>query len=187
MERGYRRRVIEAAFEKVKQLERATTLSRVVREKKEDRVKAIFKFDKRLPDISGIMKRNYEVMVADDKRLKNVFGAPPMVCYSRGRNNRELLCRAKLPVSRGTMVTRQASSHSCPSIKRCFQKSMDTQFIIIVEKDTMVYIIYPKCDDAVVHQIAERYYGIHNIPKSQLCYIITKFPNILPRYLKENS
>ena len=77
--------------------------------------------------------------------------------------------------------------HSCPSIKRCFQKSMDTQFIIIVEKDTMVYIIYPKCDDAVVHQIAERYYGIHNIPKSQLCYIITKFPNILPRYLKENS
>ena len=117
LERGYRRRVIEAAFEKVKQLERATTLSRVVREKKEDRVKAIFKFDKRLPDISGIMKRNYEVMVADDKRLKNVFGAPPMVCYSRGRNNRELLCRAKLPVSRGTMVTRQASSED--GFRRC--------------------------------------------------------------------
>ena len=117
LERGYRRRVIEAAFEKVKQLERATTLSRVVREKKEDRVKAIFKFDKRLPDISGIMKRNYEVMVGDDKRLKNVFGAPPMVCYSRGRNNRELLCRAKLPVSRGTMVTRQASSED--GFRRC--------------------------------------------------------------------
>ena len=42
-----------------------------------------------------------------------------------------------------------------------FRKAMDTQFIIIVDKDTMVSIIYPKCDDAVVHQIAEIYYGIH--------------------------
>ena len=42
----------------------------------------------------------------DDKRLKKAFGAPPMVCFSRVRNNKELLCRAKLPVSRGTVVTR---------------------------------------------------------------------------------
>ena len=30
-----------------------------------------------------------------------------------------------------------------------FRKVSDTQFIIIVDNDTMVYIIYPKCDDAV--------------------------------------
>ena len=40
--------------------------------------------------------------------------------------------------------------HSCPSIKRCFQKSMDTQFIIIVERDTMVYITYPKVNCAIL-------------------------------------
>ena len=68
-----------------------------------------------------------------------------------------------------------------------FRKAMDTQFIIIVDKDTMVSIIYPKCDDAVVHQIAEIYYGIHSIPKILLWYIITKYPNMLPRYLKENQ
>ena len=59
----------------------------------------------------------------------------------------------------------------------------DTQFIIIVDNDTMVYIIYPKCDDAIVHQIAEIYYGIHNIPTILLCYIITKYHHMLPRYL----
>ena len=51
----------------------------------------------------------------------------------------------------------------------------------------MVYIIYPKCDDAVVHQIAEIYFGIHSIPKILLWYIITKYHNMLPRYLKENQ
>ena len=68
-----------------------------------------------------------------------------------------------------------------------FNEVSDTQFIIIVDNDTMVYIIYPKCDDAVVHQIAEIYYGIHSIPKILLWYIITKYRNMLPRYLKENQ
>ena len=68
-----------------------------------------------------------------------------------------------------------------------FRKVSDTQFIIIVDNDTMVYIIYPKCDDAIVHQIAEIYYGIYSIPKILLCYIITKYHHMLPRYLKENQ
>ena len=68
-----------------------------------------------------------------------------------------------------------------------FRKVSDTQFIIIVDNDTMVYITYPKFKDAVVHQIPERYYGIHNVPKILLWYIITKYHNMLPRYLKENQ
>ena len=68
-----------------------------------------------------------------------------------------------------------------------FSKASDTQFIIIVENDTMVYITYPKFNDAVVHQIPERYYGIHNVPKILLWYIITKYHHMIPRYLKENQ
>ena len=68
-----------------------------------------------------------------------------------------------------------------------FSKASDTQFIIIVDNDTMVYIINPKYDDAVVHQIAEIYFGIRSIPKILLWYFITKYPNMLPRYLKENQ
>ena len=59
-----------------------------------------------------------------------------------------------------------------------FSKASDTQFIIIVDNDTMVYIINPKYDDAVVHQIAEIYFGIHSIPKILLWYIITKYPGV---------
>ena len=68
-----------------------------------------------------------------------------------------------------------------------FSKASDTQFIIIVDNDTMVYITYPKFNDAVVHQIPERYYGIHNVPKILLWYIITKYHHMIPRYLKENQ
>ena len=86
LQRGYRSRVVNSAFEKVRQLDRSSALEKVAREQKEDRVKAIFKYDRRLPDISSIMRRNWDVMVNDDRRLKKVFEKPPMVCFSRTRN-----------------------------------------------------------------------------------------------------
>ena len=42
LERGYRDRVIEASFDKVRGLDRRVVLEKVVREVQEDRVKAIF-------------------------------------------------------------------------------------------------------------------------------------------------
>ena len=80
-----------------------------------------------------------------------------------------------------------SSSTSVLASNGVFRKLSDTQFIIIVDNDTMVYIICPKCDDSIVHQIAEIYYGIYSIPKILLCYIITKYHHMLPRYLKENQ
>ena len=37
-----------------------------------------------------------------------------------------------------------------------FCKVSDTWFIIIINKDTIAYITYPKFNDAIVHQFAER-------------------------------
>ena len=39
-------------------------------------------------------------MVTDDKRLLGPFPRPPMICYTRGKNLREELCRARLPPAR---------------------------------------------------------------------------------------
>ena len=72
-------------------------MERVVREVQEDRVKAIFRFDKRLPNISGIMRQNWKVMTEADQRLLRAFKSPPIVCFTRTKNCRELLCKAKLP------------------------------------------------------------------------------------------
>ena len=98
------------------------------------------------------------------------------------------------PDSRISLYKSDRCSTAVLTSNGVFRKVSDTQFIIIVDNDTMVYIINPKywccCTqntDAVVHQIAEIYFGIHSIPKILLWYIITKYPNMLPRYLKENQ
>ena len=37
------------------------------------RVRAVFRYDRRLPDVSGIMRKNGKTMVSDDIRLIKVF------------------------------------------------------------------------------------------------------------------
>ena len=63
-------------------------------------VRAIFRFDRRLPNLSDIFRKNWETMVQDDRRLLGPFPSPPMICYTRGKNLREELCRAKIPRAR---------------------------------------------------------------------------------------
>ena len=46
------------------------------------------------------MRKNWEIMVGDDKRLLKVFPEPPMVCYTRSKNLREVVCKARLPPAR---------------------------------------------------------------------------------------
>ena len=94
--------MIESALERVRTLERSSMLEKVVRQNSEarDRVRAIFKFDRRLPNLSGIFKKTWQVMVNDDKRLLKVFPKPPMICYTRPKNVKDILCRAKLPPAR---------------------------------------------------------------------------------------
>ena len=101
LHRGYRPKVIENAFNKIKGLDRDETLAKVVRENvNEGRVRAVFRFDMRLPSLSSIFHKNWETMLSEDIRLKSVFPKPPMVCYTRGKNIREELCTAKLPPAR---------------------------------------------------------------------------------------
>ena len=85
----------------MKELKREDVLERVVKvETKSSRVRAVFKYDKRLPNLSAIFTRNWQTMTDDDQRLKEVFPEPPMVCFRRGKNVRETLCQAKLPPPR---------------------------------------------------------------------------------------
>jgi hypothetical protein len=103
LERGYRSRSIEDSISKVKTLRRGDVLKRVERNTEENqnqRLRAIFKFDQRLPNLSKIMHTNWQTLLSDDSRLLSVFPEPPMVCYKRGRNLREILCQARLPPGR---------------------------------------------------------------------------------------
>ena len=62
-------------------------------DKKDERVRAMFRFDSRLPSLPSIFNKHWKTMIEEDSRLKPV-------CYSRGRNLREQLCTASLPPPR---------------------------------------------------------------------------------------
>ena len=106
---------MESALERVRGLEREAMLEKVVRENDQvlDRVRAIFRFDRRLPNLSGIFRKNWQVMVNDDKRLLKVFPKPPMICYTRPKNIRDNLCRAKLPPARADLRRREDGFRNC--------------------------------------------------------------------------
>ena len=99
--RGYRRKMVENAVDRVRQLDRNTMLERVSRtDTSSERVRAVFKFDRRLPNLSAIFRKNWQTMTTEDRRLLGPFPSPPMICYTRGKNLREELCRARLPPAR---------------------------------------------------------------------------------------
>ena len=98
VDRGYRRKMVDNSINKVKELRRLDILDKVVRkDKNSTRVRAVFQYDRRLPDISTILRKNWRTMTTDDTRLLKVFPEPPMVCFTRGRNLREEMCQARLP------------------------------------------------------------------------------------------
>jgi hypothetical protein len=121
VKRGYRKKLVSNAIENVKELKREQVLQKVQRaDSQGNRVRAIFRYDKRLPNLSSIFKRDWQTMVDDDQRLLEVYPDPPMVCFRRGRNVRETLCQAKLPPARisrhedGFRRCKKAQCRLCP-------------------------------------------------------------------------
>ena len=95
LSRGYRNLFITEAFEKVKTIERKDALKRT--EKKDvQRIVLSLPYDPRLPKISNILYRFWTVMIKNP-RLKRIFPQAPMICWTRPKNIREMLVKAKLP------------------------------------------------------------------------------------------
>ena len=115
-ERGYRRRSIQDAFRRVKEIPRTKALEKVHRDREVgDRVRFIVKYDPRLPDIPEVLKSSWRFLV-EDKRMQEVFPNPPMVCYQRVESLRDLLVKAKLP---GKMSRESRSTAIDTGFKPC--------------------------------------------------------------------
>ena len=95
MSRGYRNLFITEAFEKVKKIERKDALKRTEK-KSVQRIALSLPYDPRLPNISNILYRFWTVMTKNP-RLKRIFPQAPMICWTRPKNIREILVKAKLP------------------------------------------------------------------------------------------
>ena len=63
VDRGYREKMVVNSIDKVKNLRRDDILEKVVQtDNNQNRVRAVFRYDRRLPDVSSILKRNWKTM-----------------------------------------------------------------------------------------------------------------------------
>ena len=113
-QRGYKRKYVDFAIEKVNKLKREDILDKLGKDmKNEGRVKAVFRFDRRLPELQSIFVKHWKTMVNEDSRMKTVFQEPPMVGFTRGKNIREQLCTAKLPPLRRSLRPQEDGFRRC--------------------------------------------------------------------------
>ena len=96
VQRGYDKSVVSLAFVKVRQLDRQSTLEKVVKEG-EGRITLVVPFDKRLGNVSNILRHRWDCLVARDQSVKSYMPLPPMVSYRRTSSLRDMLVRAKVP------------------------------------------------------------------------------------------
>ena len=112
--RDYKSKIIDSCIEKARQIPRQEALNKVVRDKNNpDRMVFVIHYDPRLPSVPRITNRHYRTMV-QDPYMKEVFPAPPLICYRRQRNIRDHLIRAKVPPPAPARPKR-----TLPGMKKC--------------------------------------------------------------------
>ena len=94
IECGYRLRVIESAFDRVRRLSREYTLEKVMKVPS-DKTTFVITYDPRLTSIPGVIHKHARTLMMDSK-MKEVFSEGFRVAFRRHRNVREFLCRARL-------------------------------------------------------------------------------------------
>ena len=76
VQRGYDTSIVSQAFDRVKLLDRLSTLSKVD-SLEEDRVTLVIHFNKRLPNISSILHHRWRCLVDKDPTVKSYLPTPP--------------------------------------------------------------------------------------------------------------
>ena len=115
--RGYDRSLVNLAFSKVKQLDRQSTLVKVVKPA-DERITLVLPFDKRMGNVSTILRHRWNCLVSRDQSVKKYMSEPPRVSYSRTSSLRDVLVRAKVPPT-SARTRRQASK----GFKKCNKRA----------------------------------------------------------------
>ena len=135
--REYRPRVIEAAFNKLKDLDRSETL-RKVENKSSEKLTLVMTYDPRFPKMSAVVQKHFKTLVMDPE-MKQVFQDKGMqVAYKRHRNIREFLCRAKLydlKDRRNPTRATQLGWRKCNKCTTCRHSENKNGFLISATKE----------------------------------------------------
>ena len=94
MDRGYREKIIEGAFNKVRSLSRLDTLKKVSKETT-DKLTLVITYDPRLPSIPSVVHKHARTLLMDAE-MRQTFSDGFQVGFKRYRNLKEFICRSKL-------------------------------------------------------------------------------------------
>ena len=94
LSRNYNPKIIQDAFDRVKEIERKEALKKVIKTKTIDTMFTIT-YHPALSSISSIVKKHHRVMVDEDPRMRSCFPKPSVVAYKRPKNLRDLLVKSK--------------------------------------------------------------------------------------------
>ena len=97
--RKYPENIINAAISKARLIPRLEALkSQKPPQPTNRRPIFVVQYDPRLPDVTDITHKQYNVMIKHNQYMKDVFPEPPLIANKRNKNIKDLLVRAKLPV-----------------------------------------------------------------------------------------
>ena len=106
-------------LERARQLVRADTLVKVPRPAN---TRAVFSlpYDPRLPSISQILRKKHRALLTHDADASEYMSEPPMVTYTRTKNIRDMVFRAKVPgPPRRVLRPRPPCFYSCGRRSNC--------------------------------------------------------------------
>lgn len=116
--RSYRVKSIDAAFDRVRLLSRDEVLLKVPRPPN-PRVVLCLPFDKRLPDISKLIRHRHQCLLDRDVNASEYMPLPPMISFTRTKNVRDILVRAKVPSNQRRGRPRPVGFKKCGKRGNC--------------------------------------------------------------------
>ena len=130
LERGYRETIIAAGIQRARDVPRAEALKKVDKESEEEECRQhrlIVEFDRRSsPALGEILRNNHEAACSRDSRFRQLFPKAPKPVFRRGKNLKQILCKAKLPKIKA-LNTRAADRGSHNGVTRCNKGSGRSQ------------------------------------------------------------
>ena len=113
LSRTYHPKNLESAFKRILKVERSEALQKVEKTSEKDTNSPfVITYHPKLPSITNITRKHWNVMCDDSPKLKKCFPNPPVVAYKRHKNLRDLLIRSKVQ-------TRRSSKRILGGFKTC--------------------------------------------------------------------
>ena len=139
-----------------------------MKEKRPPRLTFSCKFDPRLPNIRGIIKKHFNIM-CEDKYLSRAFEHGCQVAYSRNRNLRDIIVRVKLyPITSGRPKRELKGWRTCGSCVTCSHSRNVSSFKSNATGEVIKIDQLIRCtDENVVYCIECSHCGMQYIGKTK--------------------